>query len=1151
MNGIGRGDKNQNRENPAILTRETVGMTLLLFGVVSLFIIITGPIVFGEIGVAITAFYLGLLGFYVYPVLLSVIALSLGLVAGKQLIPAPWIARGMLFLLAVFLIVHTATAEKFFLVDSAVQSYGVYLGGCWTAASASAANATGGGVVFGLIAYPVRLLLTAAGAYVLYAFLTLGAGYLVFRLTPLFGKTAARTPRPRKAPQRPEKKPQSIAFEDLPSERTHAQDPRRTEPAPRPASPSAASYDFRDPAPRYPMNAAPAQGRSPYPNAASPYASAPRTSRPAPQSDRGAPAPRTSQPAPEPYDPVKHSREFLFGNNAAEDYRHNLIFDSNSSFNTRPRGSTVYPADRSAMNTPFYTGEESKREDPTPAPGYGDAFAADAEKDRPALPRRVTAAPREYPEPDLNYPQPSYQAPAQPTAPRDFYAHDVPTDFSSAPNVYEGDEPTMSEDRRTDPSRDLFRTDDALSRGEDDFSCTNDDLADRGRDFDRGRDIPPADTSREASARSMPPAAPSFRDAGRIEDPADRRTFETPMDDRSFGRIEDPADRQAAREASEPPAPETDMGPEPDIEEEYARGTDSDLFDGDGGDFRMPESRDFGRDGDRTPSRSERGLGGISRSRGESLDRASFDDSRSREPAEEQPALPSRDVRPEPSEPPKPKKHVWKKYHRPNLALLRQYDDRSSVAQEEIERNSEIIIDVLRNFKIDAEVIKVTCGSAVTRYDFDIPRNITVPQVLKHERELAMRLNADEGVHMYANNKTGAISIEVPNAKRATVGLRSVLFAEDYVRAQPGSLVFGIGQDIEGNSICGNIVKMKHLLVAGSTGSGKSVCLNAMLISLVAKYSPEDLRLILIDPKKVEFAIYEGLPHLMINEIINEPNKAIAALNWAIKEMDRRYTVFEQKTKSGINVQNIDDYNANLTEDEQKLPKLVIVFDELADFMMIAKKDIEERIQRLTQKARAAGIHLVIATQRPSVDVITGVIKGNLPTRIAFRTIQQTDSRTILDESGAENLLGLGDLLFTTEGMRGTMRVQGAFISAGEVQAILQDIKTNNESFFDDEVSAYINKGDTSDGSANPAEFAGDGDGNVSKVYIDALGIVIKRGQASISQIQRSCGVGYNHAGKIIEWMEAMGYISAFDGAKARAVLITKEEYEAKYGRLD
>jgi S-DNA-T family DNA segregation ATPase FtsK/SpoIIIE len=421
--------------------------------------------------------------------------------------------------------------------------------------------------------------------------------------------------------------------------------------------------------------------------------------------------------------------------------------------------------------------------------------------------------------------------------------------------------------------------------------------------------------------------------------------------------------------------------------------------------------------------------------------------------------------------------------------------------------------------------------------------------VIKHDEEIAMRLHARDGVNIYSNSEVGLISIEVPNAVRAIVGIRSVMQADEYVHSKPGSLMFVIGKDIEGRNVCGNIPKMTHVLVAGTTNAGKSVCLNAMIISLICKYSPEELRLILIDPKKVEFAVFEGLPHLMINEIIADAQKAVSALNWAIKEMERRYELFGEKTRSGAAVRNIDEYNDSLTDGEEKLAKIVIVVDELADLMSVAKKDIEERIQRLTQKARAAGIHLVIATQRPSVDVITGVIKGNLPTRIAFRVIQEVDSRTILDESGAEKLLGNGDMLYKTGGMFNCSRVQGAFLSSEEVQAIVSDIKANNEAYFDTEIADYINKTEAQSGGADD----GDGDDEtVNQEYIKALAISVKLKTTSISLIQRKCSVGYNHAGKIIEWMELMGYITPFDGkAKARTVLLTKEEFESKYGSLD
>ncbi|MDE7296138.1 MAG: DNA translocase FtsK, partial [Clostridia bacterium] len=498
---------------------------------------------------------------------------------------------------------------------------------------------------------------------------------------------------------------------------------------------------------------------------------------------------------------------------------------------------------------------------------------------------------------------------------------------------------------------------------------------------------------------------------------------------------------------------------------------------------------------------------------------------------------------------PTPVHHVYKQYVHPDMSVFNVYDDAVSVSEEEIERNSAIIKDTLAGFHIDAEVVKVTPASSVTRYDIDVPANVAVRTVMKRDEEIAMRLRARDGVNIYSNSEMGLISVEVPNAVRATVGIRSILQADEYLNSKPNSLMFVLGKDIEGRNVCGNIAKMKHLLVAGSTGSGKSVCLNAMLISLICKYSPEELRLILVDPKKVEFEIFDGLPHLMINEIISDAQKTIKALNWAIKEMERRYEAFSAMTRSGKLVRNLDEYNAACVETgDEKLPKIVIVVDELADLMSVAKKDIEERIQRLAQKARAAGMHLVLATQRPSVDVITGVIKTNLPTRIAFRVGAEVDSRTILDESGAEKLLGNGDMLYHTDVMYNCLRVQGAYISSKEVEMIVKDIKEHNEAYFDNSVAEFINKSEQTDEEGGEVQ----GGGEVDAVYIKALGIVVKLGTASISLIQRKCSVGYNHAGKIIEWMEAMNYISPFEGkAKPRTVLMTPEQFENIYGKLD
>ena len=282
----------------------------------------------------------------------------------------------------------------------------------------------------------------------------------------------------------------------------------------------------------------------------------------------------------------------------------------------------------------------------------------------------------------------------------------------------------------------------------------------------------------------------------------------------------------------------------------------------------------------------------------------------------------------------------------------------------------------------------------------------------------------------------------------------------------------------------------------------------------------------------------------MINEIITDVNKAVQSLNWAIGEMNRRYGLFEQMSRAGTYVVNLDQYNEHL-EKSERLPKIVIIIDELADLMLAAKKDIEDRIQNLTQKARAAGIHLIVATQRPSTDVITGVIKSNLPTRIAFAVATDVDSRVILDQTGAQKLLGKGDFLYTMQGINTPVRVQSAFISAEDSQRVVNFIKSNNEAYYDESATTYINNTKTN--------VDGDSFGNgeeVEGVYIEALRYVIISGSASISMIQRKCSVGYNKAGKIVEWMEDMGYISSFDGAKARKVLITKEEFESKYGRL-
>ncbi len=529
-----------------------------------------------------------------------------------------------------------------------------------------------------------------------------------------------------------------------------------------------------------------------------------------------------------------------------------------------------------------------------------------------------------------------------------------------------------------------------------------------------------------------------------------------------------------------------------------------------------------------------------SRDNGEMLfDRSRAYEESSRAFAEE----PAKVEPPKPVEAPKPR--VIKPYVRPHLDDFDCRDIDPASNEEEVREIKENIIATLEEFKITGVSIdSVSFGPTVTRYNVTIPRSISPKKIVSLESSIAIALHSN-GVNVYPNYEDGVVSIEVPNKNRQFVQLGCMLSGDTFVNSKPSSLIFAMGKDVANRKVYGDISKMIHMLVAGSSGSGKSVFLGALITSLIYKYSPEELRLILIDPKKTEFVLYNNLPHLMINEIISDAGKAVQALNWAIGEMNRRYSLFQAMSRSGKYVVNLDDYNAQM-EKSERLPKIVIIIDELADLMLAAKKDMEDRIQNITQKARAAGIHMIVATQRPSTDVITGVIKSNLATRIAFYVASDVDSRVILDQTGAQKLLGKGDLLYTMHGVSVPVRVQSAFISPDESQRIVNFIKNNNEAYYDEEATAYINSRGGNGGEVSDPL----GSGEVDPMYIDALRFVIQTNSASISMIQRKCSAGYNRAGKIIEWMEDMGYISPFDGAKARKVLITKEEFESKYGPL-
>lgn len=491
-------------------------------------------------------------------------------------------------------------------------------------------------------------------------------------------------------------------------------------------------------------------------------------------------------------------------------------------------------------------------------------------------------------------------------------------------------------------------------------------------------------------------------------------------------------------------------------------------------------------------------------------------------------------------------RNVYRKppsYIRPPLDLLDTVSVDLSTLNEDVVGKREKLENVLEQFNIPAKVIGVVVGPAVTRYELEMPPGITVKKVTAHADDIALALASKGGIRIEAPIPgKSAVGIEVPNEKIATVGLKEVINSKEFY-SNKNPLAFALGKDIAGNIRLCNLAKMPHLLVAGATNSGKSVCLNGILISLIYKTSPEDLRFILIDPKRVEFSMYNGLPHLMLPNVITEADKAINAFNWAINEMERRFGLF-QETRA----RNLEEYN-NLPEvisgEKKKLPMIIIMVDELADLIMCNKKEIEEKIMRLAQKARAAGIHLILATQRPSVDVITGTIKANFPSRIAFSVTSFQDSRTILDQGGAENLLGRGDMLYAPVDAAEPSRIQGAYVSGEEVYKVVEFVKDNNPGDFDEEVESKIL---TVHKTGSGAEGDDDGGAGYDPLLPQALKMFIQNGQASISVIQRRFLVGYPRAARIVDQMEKANYISPQDGSKPRSVYLTMEQFEQIFG---
>ncbi len=459
--------------------------------------------------------------------------------------------------------------------------------------------------------------------------------------------------------------------------------------------------------------------------------------------------------------------------------------------------------------------------------------------------------------------------------------------------------------------------------------------------------------------------------------------------------------------------------------------------------------------------------------------------------------------------------------------------------QKDIMDQCAVLEQTLADFKVRAKVIAVTRGPSVTRFELEPAPGVKVSSVVNLADDIALRLAAP-GVRIEAPIPgKSAIGIEAPNTKNDTVCFREVV--EDAgVRSASERLCIGLGKDISGNIISADLAKMPHLLVAGSTGSGKSVCINTIIAGLLYRATPDEVKLILVDPKVVELSNYNGIPHLL-TPVVTEPKKAASALHWAVAEMERRYKAFADS-----HVRDIKSYNAQAAE---KMSYIVIIIDELADLMMVAKVDVEDAILRLAQKARAAGIHLILATQRPSVDVITGIVKANIPSRIAFAVSSQTDSRTIIDMGGAEKLLGKGDMLFYPIGYNKPVRVQGAFVSDDELNKIVDFIvKQAVPVNYSEEVTAQELECDSKN---NNTEEAGSNASAEDELFEDALSLVLDMGQASSSMLQRRFRIGYTRAARLVDTMEELGIVGQSVGSKPREVIISRKEAEERFLRRE
>ena len=482
-------------------------------------------------------------------------------------------------------------------------------------------------------------------------------------------------------------------------------------------------------------------------------------------------------------------------------------------------------------------------------------------------------------------------------------------------------------------------------------------------------------------------------------------------------------------------------------------------------------------------------------------------------------------------------------YRYPPITLLEENRaDNCTEVGAELRNNSRRLAEALRSFGVDAAAGDVVHGPSVTRYEFTLEQGVKLSKITNLSDDIALALGAS-GVRVApVPNKISVVGIEVPNRTVTAVRIRDVIESREFTR-HPSPVAFAVGKDIGGNNIVGNIARLPHVLIAGTTGSGKSVCTNSLIVSILYKSTPDEVRFIMVDPKMVELAPYNGIPHLLI-PVVTDPKKAAGALQWAVFEMMKRYKMFSEK-----GVKDLAGYNAlsETDEDVKKLPTVVVVIDELADLMLVAAKEVEESICRVAQMGRAAGMHLVVATQRPSADVITGLMKANIPSRIAFAVASSMESRIILDTPGAEKLVGKGDMLYSPLGDSKPTRVQGCFITPEEIERVVAFVKdAAGEAHYDQDVIEKIQQAvdaKADKGKSAPADTAADGEDG-DELLPAAVEVVLETGQASVSMLQRRLKLGYSRAARLVDQMEERGYVGPFEGSKPRQLLITREKWQ-------